>query len=420
MGRYYICVTPFFPSPEHWQGAYILDQVKAIKRNSGFEVIVFKTNALNRKEEDYDIDGIHVHTIRPLLMPSYILNGLTEKLVGRLFVKKLKRLHIDTDKIAYVHCHTSNHSAFGFGVKRVNPATKVLIQFHDPDPYCIRNGKWSDKRWNIRYRAKKSLSAFNKADLLICVSKVVCDNLLSFPNARKEEMFQSYLDRLNSVKDFSHLQQKNIYVLNNGVDTRIFNKGVVSEHHQKTDNLNRDCSSATLFRIGCIANFADWKDHITLIKAFEILHKKGYEDIILSFIGNGETKSQCVEYLESKGLSPYVEWQKECYHEQLPDYYRSLDLFVLPSYFEGFGCVYTEAAACGVPFMGVFDQGAAECIVPEERDQWLIKPHDYVRLAEIIEKQYLNRNFQHLCRPITIDELIKEYLNFLSYSYTNV
>lgn len=28
----YIVVTPFFPSPNRWQGAYVLDQVKAIKK----------------------------------------------------------------------------------------------------------------------------------------------------------------------------------------------------------------------------------------------------------------------------------------------------------------------------------------------------------------------------------------------------
>ena len=38
----YLEVTPFFPSPSSWRGAYILDQVKAIQRNSDYEVLVFK------------------------------------------------------------------------------------------------------------------------------------------------------------------------------------------------------------------------------------------------------------------------------------------------------------------------------------------------------------------------------------------
>ena len=52
----------------------MLDQVKAIQRNSDYEVVVFKTNPLGLKEDDYEMDGIKVHVIRPFLMPSYILN----------------------------------------------------------------------------------------------------------------------------------------------------------------------------------------------------------------------------------------------------------------------------------------------------------------------------------------------------------
>ena len=67
----------------------MLDQVKAIQRNSDYEVVVFKTNPLGLKEDDYEMDGIKVHVIRPFLMPSYILNGLTEGEIGMFFVRKL-------------------------------------------------------------------------------------------------------------------------------------------------------------------------------------------------------------------------------------------------------------------------------------------------------------------------------------------
>lgn len=39
--RYYLCVTPFFPSPGNWRGAYVFDQVKAIERQSDYRVLVF-------------------------------------------------------------------------------------------------------------------------------------------------------------------------------------------------------------------------------------------------------------------------------------------------------------------------------------------------------------------------------------------
>jgi len=377
----------------------VLDQVKAIKRNSNFEVVVFKTNPLNSKEEDYDIDGVHVYSIRPLLMPSYILNGLTEGLVGKMFVRKLREVGIKPENVAFVHCHTASHAAFGFGVRKVNPKAKALIQFHDLDPYTLRNGKWAEKRWNIRYRAKKSLEAFERADLLISISTPVQDNLLAFPKARPEEIYPSYLARLEHLKDFPSLKSRKTYILYNGVDTSLFYPEIKKKHDY--------------FTIGCIGNFQELKDHITLIKAFDILIKKGYTSMRLSLLGTGEMRTMCEEYICEHGLEEYVEWPKEVPHTELPDYYRSLDLFVLPSVYEGFGCVYTEAYACGVPFMGVYNQGAAEVIAPEERFKWLIQPHDHRQLAENIEKQYKEHGVQHLCRPYDIDELIKEYIEYL-------
>lgn len=390
-------MTPFFPSPSHWQGAYVLDQVKAIKRLSGYNVVVVKTLTFGEEQPDYVIDGIKVHTIKPLLMPSYILNGLTEKIVGSLFVRNLRHMGISTKDVAVVHCHTANHAAFGFGVKRKNKQAKVLVQFHDLDPYCLRNGKWADKRWNVRYRARKSVEAFNRADMLVSISKPVEDNLLAFPKARKAEIYKSYLDRLDCVNDFPHVRPKATCILNNGVDTSIFFK--------------QDRKNDGVFRIGCIANFQELKDHITLLKAFDILIGKGYTNMRLSLLGSGETKTMCETYVKEHGLTEYVEWVKEMTHDLLPLYYNSLNIFVLPSIYEGFGCVYTEAYACGVPFIGVKEQGAAECVDPNEADKWLIRPHDFVGLADKIEQFYLHPTKQQLCKPYDINVLVADFLN---------
>lgn len=53
---YYLCVTPFFPSPGNWRGAYVLDQVKALQRNLDYDVRVFVGGGEN--DSDYEIDGI--------------------------------------------------------------------------------------------------------------------------------------------------------------------------------------------------------------------------------------------------------------------------------------------------------------------------------------------------------------------------
>lgn len=63
MSKYYLCITPFFPSPDSWRGAYVFDQVKAIQQNSEYEVIVFVTQGVTTKHSTYVIDGMTVHRL---------------------------------------------------------------------------------------------------------------------------------------------------------------------------------------------------------------------------------------------------------------------------------------------------------------------------------------------------------------------
>lgn len=398
----YIVVTPFFPSTTRWQGAFVLDQVKAIQRHSDYEVIVFKTHTWGDYEADYIIDGIKVYCINPLLMPSYILNGFTNSLVGKRFVNCLHRLNINIAEIKYVHCHTSNHAAFGLGVKEINPNAKVIVQFHDPDPLTLRNGKWHDKQWNLRYKARKSVETLNKADLLLCISEHVKNTIVRFPKPRENEVFEPALKMLEPLGDIPSVVIRDIYVLNNGVDCSLFRKINISD----IDNKN-------IFRIGCIANFNDWKNHIMLVSAFKILIEQGYLDLRLSLLGSGETKDMIERYISKNNISMFVEWPDEVHHDKLPEYYNTLDLFVLPSRFEGFGCVYTEAYACGVPFICCENQGASECVGEEERELWLVRDQDVAHLAELIERQYLERNTQHLCKEYDIDKLIPPFLEYI-------
>lgn len=132
-------------------------------------------------------------------------------------------------------------------------------------------------------------------------------------------------------------------------------------------------------------------------------------------LGSGETRQSIMNYVEQYHLERYVEWPEEVRHEKLADYYRSLDLFVLPSVYEGFGCVYTEAHACGVPFICCENQGASELILPEDRDKWLISCYNSEQLASRIERQYNERNIQKLSQTFDIDILIRGFLDFISY-----
>lgn len=400
MARLYLCITPFFPSPDNWRGAYIHDQVKAIARNSDYDVHVFKIGPFPQKGIDYTIDGVTVHYVQGVWLPSYLFNGITDGINGRIFCRKLTELGFDLRDIDVAHCHTANFASFGMALKIKNPTIKVVLQFHDLDPFCVRNGKFHNCGINQRYRARKSLHYINAVDLNLCISEPVRDALLSFPQLRSCEVYEGAQKMYQHLSDFPSAKPKTIYVLNNGVDTSLFKPNV---HKKNTE----------IFRIGCIANFWDLKDHQTLVQAFNILHKKGYQNLRLSLLGSGPTRNSIEQFIIKNGLSGFVEWPTEVHHHELPTFYNTLDLFVLPSRFEGFGCVFTEAYACGVPFICCENQGASELIVSEEREHWLVSDRNPEQLARLIEDQYIQHNKQHLSKDYDINILIKNYLSFI-------
>ena len=397
--KVYLVVTPFFPNQDSFRGPFVLDQVKAIERSGKYSVVVFKPCGLLRKEQSYVYDGITVHHVPSFFTPSYLFNGFGGSLNGRNLLKQLRELGVPLSDIAVVHVHTASFACYATALKKANKNIKTVIQYQDPDPYQIRNGKWALWKPNAMYRAKKLISQFKDIDLHLCISKKVEYNLTRFPNPHPEECCDSYNHVLKVVSEIPTPQNLDTYVLYNAVDTSSF---------YTIKGLN----DSSIFKIGCVANFIDWKDQMTLIKAVELLVKKDkHEDIRVSFVGSGVTKQECIDYINDCGLHQYFTFEKEVHHSDLVKYYNTLDLFVLPSYFEGFGCVFTEAYACGVPFMGCVNQGYSEYVL--DKDKWLIQPHDYERLACLIEDYYNNRYEQKLCKEIDINVIIKKYLSYI-------
>lgn len=77
--------------------------------------------------------------------------------------------------------------------------------------------------------------------------------------------------------------------------------------------------------------------------------------------------------------------------EELATRYRTADLLVLPSGYEGFGIVYLEGMSFGLPAIGT-TAGAAHEVITHGRDGFLIQPDDSRHLADIIQELHQNRH----------------------------
>lgn len=378
--KYYVCITPFFPEPDSFIGPYVLDQVRAIERNSDYKVIVIKPYSFLSSGQDYVYEGTNVYRCKDYTVPSNMLpNNLSDNLTYRSILKKLKSIGVNPEDIAMYHAHVAALGSSAVRLKRDFPHIKTVVQHHGFDVMSETDGRFARFGWHKRLCQRHNIEISNKADLNVGVSQLTLNYVHSVPGAKL----------------------KDTYVLYNGVDTSLFKPG---DPTRKSE----------VFTIGCIGNFWELKDQITLIKAVELLINKGIKDITVKFIGTGYTLAMCKEYVAAHQLNKYIEFCPTMHHSELPEFYRSLDLFVLPSYWEAFGCVYTEAYACGVPFIGVKGQGISELIPDSEKANWLIDKGDYKQLAQLIEaKKQSPQMRQPLSHKIDIDTLISEYLEYI-------
>ena len=87
----------------------------------------------------------------------------------------------------------------------------------------------------------------------------------------------------------------------------------------------------------------------TLIKAFYKLRKKGTHHKLLIAGSKGWKYEDIFETVKNLNLEKEVIFTDYIPNEDLPALYNAADLFVYPSFYEGFGLPPLEAMACGTP-----------------------------------------------------------------------
>jgi glycosyltransferase involved in cell wall biosynthesis len=168
-----------------------------------------------------------------------------------------------------------------------------------------------------------------------------------------------------------------VRVVYDGIDPELFHPGP------------RDAARARLARelelrgpvVLYIGNLLPVKGLEVLIDACAHLAGQGV-DFTALVIGQGPLRSRLEDRARRLGLGGRVRLLGPRPHDQLPDWYRAADLFVLPSYSEGVPIVLLEAAACGTPFVASRVGGIPE--IAHLGNSRLVPAGDAAALAEAI------------------------------------
>lgn len=96
-------------------------------------------------------------------------------------------------------------------------------------------------------------------------------------------------------------------------------------------------------------------------------------------------QQMCEQLIQKLGISDYVKWQGQIpYGENLFSFYRQADIFVLPTYYEGFPHAIWEAAASCCPVITTA-VGGIPAMLEDKKHCLLVPPRDVDALAVAIK-----------------------------------
>jgi sugar transferase (PEP-CTERM/EpsH1 system associated) len=164
---------------------------------------------------------------------------------------------------------------------------------------------------------------------------------------------------------FVGIDEKKVQTIYNGVDTIKFNpdnKNLIREKHKY---------SSEEIIIGTVGRLDPVKDQQLLIKAFAKLRSK-YHNIILLIIGDGPCRENLENLTKDLGLKQNVRFLGM--RSDVPELLKLMDIFVLPSIFEGVSNTILEAMAMGLPVIAtnvggnpdLIEDGETGILVPKE------------------------------------------------------
>lgn len=169
---------------------------------------------------------------------------------------------------------------------------------------------------------------------------------------------------------------KKLYELPVGLDLELFSP-------QKSDHF------ASFYQgdnnkvvIGYVGRVTALKGVHLLVSAFCQIAGR-FPEAFLLIVGDGENSAILQQVIQKAGLENRVNWAGRRALSELPDLYRSMDVFVMPSLYENFSNAILEAMGCGLPIIA--SRVGGNSMMVSEKNGWLFDVGNVNSLAAILE-----------------------------------
>lgn len=193
---------------------------------------------------------------------------------------------------------------------------------------------------------------------------------------------------------YPNIPEKDIRIIYNGVDLNAFRFNEETRNRIRSQyHINADTTV-----IGHVGRFSYQKNHEYLLKIFQKFHED-VPDSRLLLLGDGKDMAHIRQMVKDMHLEDAVIFTG--IQKNASEYYQAMDVFVLPSRFEGFPIVGVEAQASGLPvlFSDAITKEAGLC------SHTVFLPIDEASLPQWIDQIKQNMNYDPKERYKAADQL---------------
>lgn len=242
--------------------------------------------------------------LMPPLQTRYILE----------YQKKLKKFFRDHPEYRIVHGHMPNAAAFYLlAAKRAGVPVRILHS---------HNSQAADLYWKrIRNRILSKFAICCANQYMACGEKAA--------------------EYLYGSRNFCRKTNVSVYLMNNIVDKKRFRY-----QEEIRQAVRKSIQAEDKLVVGHVGRFCYQKNQKFLIRLFAELYKRE-KNICFLLLGEGEDRKEIEAMIENYHLQSAVKLLGIV--SNVEDYMQAMDVFLLPSRYEGVPVVVLEAQAAGLP-----------------------------------------------------------------------
>jgi glycosyltransferase involved in cell wall biosynthesis len=331
-----LTITPFYPStPDDGQGCFVSEPLLWTER-MGIDNRVLAIQPFYRRIEP-GASTPRANWMRYPSLPAALGLPTAGTFLFARVLPTVRRLH-EAGAIDLIHAHAPLPCGHAAMLLNRVLGLPYVVTVHGLDAFSLNQasgwaGEWCSKITRTVYQSAKSV---------ICISEHVRQRVLAGAAGCTTTL---------------------VY---NGADPKIFSP----------DPNGQSSANLTVLSIG---NLIPIKGHEVLIRAVAMIADK-HRGLRCEIVGDGPERARLELLGRHLGISNRVNFLGRQSRSALAQTLRRAAVFALPSRYEGLGCVYLEAMACGKVAIGCWGQGIEE-IIHHGKNGWLVAPDSVEDLA---------------------------------------